>query len=278
MKKKLILLTMILVFVMVIPVSDRYKPCAISEDARSAGNPAVITVIDLNGDGIKTTHHSSGAYFDHDADRLAEQTGWVDPNDGILVLDVNHNGIIENGQEIFGHCISGKAQPDCGGLPLLKKYDQNGDGRIDAKDKVYNDLRVWLDYNGDGHCDPDELITLKKLNITAIWVEYKDIHQKDAYGNLLLRTGRYENADGSSGAVGDCLVRRDHTYRISNKWLNMPRKIDELPDSRGVGLQKSLHRAMKMDESGKLIQLVRMTLAEDDPATRTVLIEQVLFR
>ncbi len=269
---------MIIVFIAVILISWRGKNCAESELAPPGGNSAVITVIALNNDDIKTTHHRNGSYFDHDADGFAEQTGWVQENDGILVLDLNHNGIIENGREIFGHCISDKMQPDCGGLMLLNKYDKNSDGKIDQKDEIYSNLRVWLDFNGDGHCEPDELVTLETLKIMAIRLDYRELNQKDTSGNILIRVGQYESMDGSKGQIGDCLVQRDKTYAISSKWLYVPRKINELPDIRDISPMKTLHRAMLMDESGKLIQLVRMAVAEDDPATRTAIFEQLLFR
>lgn len=269
---------MIIVFVAIILLSWRGKNCAESEFVPPGSNPAAITVIALNSDDIKTTHHRNGAYFDHDADGFAEQTGWVLENDGILVLDLNHNGIIENGREIFGHCITDKMQINCGGLMLLNKYDKNSDGKIDPKDEIYSNLRVWLDFNGDGHCDPDELVTLEALKIKAIRLDYRELNQKDATGNILIRVGQYENMDGTTGQIGDCLVRRDKTYAISSKWLYVPRKINELPDISGVGPMKTLHRAMLTDESGKLIQLVRRAVAENDPATRTAIFEQLLFR
>ncbi|MHB1670212.1 hypothetical protein, partial [Thiomonas sp.] len=42
-------------------------------------------VLDLDGDGVETTAVNSGAYFDHAGDGFAEQTGWVSPDDGLLV-------------------------------------------------------------------------------------------------------------------------------------------------------------------------------------------------
>jgi hypothetical protein len=37
-------------------------------------------VLDLNGDGIETRSLQAGAFFDHDADGCAEQTGWIAPD------------------------------------------------------------------------------------------------------------------------------------------------------------------------------------------------------
>ena len=60
-------------------------------------------IIDLNNDGkLSTTTIDNGTYFDHQNDGFAETSAWVSPNDGILAIDKNNNGYIDNGNEIFG--------------------------------------------------------------------------------------------------------------------------------------------------------------------------------
>ena len=60
-------------------------------------------LIDLNGDGIKTTNVNEDLkFFDHENDGYAEMTSWADTNDGVLFYDKNNNGIIDNGSELFG--------------------------------------------------------------------------------------------------------------------------------------------------------------------------------
>lgn len=58
-------------------------------------------ILDLDGDGIQTTNVSGIAFFDHNGDGFAEQTGWVNPHDGLLVMDRNSNGIIDDDKELF---------------------------------------------------------------------------------------------------------------------------------------------------------------------------------
>jgi hypothetical protein len=60
-------------------------------------------ILDLNGDGIKTTSVSGGVCFDSNADGFAEETGWITPGDGLLCMDRNGNGIIDDGKELFGN-------------------------------------------------------------------------------------------------------------------------------------------------------------------------------
>ncbi|WP_296645077.1 hypothetical protein [Roseinatronobacter sp.] len=78
-------------------------------------------------------------------DGFAEATGWVAADDGLLVLDVNGNGRIDNGSELFGD-QTGHAH----GFLALAQHDDNGDGVIDEADTVYGQLRIWQDLNQDG--------------------------------------------------------------------------------------------------------------------------------
>ena len=60
-------------------------------------------IVDLDGDGVETTTVENGAYFDHDNNGFAEKTGWVGKDDGLLARDLNGNGQIDDGTELFGN-------------------------------------------------------------------------------------------------------------------------------------------------------------------------------
>jgi hypothetical protein len=60
-------------------------------------------IIDLDGDGVETVDVSqSRAFFDMDGDGFAERTSWVEADDGLLVLDRDGNGKIDDVTELFG--------------------------------------------------------------------------------------------------------------------------------------------------------------------------------
>ncbi|XPF95837.1 hypothetical protein ACM9HF_07450 [Colwellia sp. RE-S-Sl-9] len=59
-------------------------------------------LLDLDGDGIETVNIDIGVLFDHTADGLKQGTGWVAADDGLLVLDIDGNGAIDSGRELFG--------------------------------------------------------------------------------------------------------------------------------------------------------------------------------
>ncbi|MEW6620494.1 MAG: hypothetical protein AB1422_14355 [bacterium] len=84
---------------------------------------------------METTHVKDGAYFDHDGNGFAEQTGWAGTDDGILVRDINGNGAIDDGKELFGdQTLLGDGTRASNGFQALAELDDNLDGKIDAGD------------------------------------------------------------------------------------------------------------------------------------------------
>ncbi len=127
--------------------------------------------LDLDGDGIETSETNDGnrVMFDYDGDGVKTNTGWVNGDDGILVLDRNGNGVIDDGRELFGdNTIKKNGQKAKDGVDALKDYDSNGDGKFGKSDAVFNQVKVWRDINQDGVSQRDELFTLNQLNILSI--------------------------------------------------------------------------------------------------------------
>jgi hypothetical protein len=101
-------------------------------------------VLDLNGDGIQTLSIEDGVYFDHNSNFFAEKSGWINPGDALLSRDINNNGIIDNGSELFGDStLLTNGQKATNGFEALADLDSNGDGFIDLNDPVWNELRLW---------------------------------------------------------------------------------------------------------------------------------------
>lgn len=109
--------------------------------------------IDLNGDGITTISSTKGGlWFDHDANGFAEATGWVGADDGLLVMDRNGNGIIDDGRDLLGDsAILSNGEIASDGFEALATYDSNLDGKIDAADPIFAQLQVWQDVDSDGY-------------------------------------------------------------------------------------------------------------------------------
>lgn len=110
----------------------------LNENFETAETTRSPLAIDLNGDGvIGTTSVADGVYFDHENDGFAEKTGWISAEDGVLVRDLNGNGLIDNGTELFGNStILSNNETAANGFEALKELDSNGDGIFQTKIKL----------------------------------------------------------------------------------------------------------------------------------------------
>ncbi len=112
--------------------------------------------LDLDGDGIETLSADGSVLFDHNGDGVKQGTGWIAPDDGLLVLDRNGNGLIDNGSELFGdNTTLNNGQSAEHGFAALSDLDSNGDGQFDAEDAQFADVKVWRDLNTDGISQPE---------------------------------------------------------------------------------------------------------------------------
>jgi Ca2+-binding RTX toxin-like protein len=165
-------------------------------------------ILDLDGDGVETTRLSqSDVYFDIDGDFFREKTAWVEADDGILALDFNGNGVIDDISELFG----GVGEL---GLDQLAELDSNNDGVIDANDIRFDDLRVWQDFSQDGVSDDGELSTLAELGIVSLGLTGTP-QGEDGLGrqtpteNTILSEASFTRADGSTGTLAEVILQSD---------------------------------------------------------------------
>ncbi|MBI5568598.1 MAG: hypothetical protein HY914_01500 [Desulfomonile tiedjei] len=234
-------------------------------------------VLDLDGDGIETTGVKARAHFDHDANGFAEQTAWIQSDDGILVFDRNGDGIINNGWELFGdQTILRTGQKAANGFEALAEWDDNKDGKIDAADPAFSQLRVWQDVGEDGYSFPEELHTLDELGIKSISLASTIINVTDAQGNTQNRIGSFEWEDGTSGQIADYGFQHDTVNTIDTQRLPVPDGIAALPDLPGYGNMHDLQQAMVRDTSGQLRSLVEQFMSAPEISTRTSLMSAIL--
>ena len=162
-------------------------------------------VLDLDGDGIETTgSRDAVVLFDHDVDGVKTGTGWVKPDDGWLVLDRNGNGTIDSGRELFGvDTLKRNGQLATNGFDALKDLDANQDGKIDATDSVFANLRIWRDLNQDGISQANELTHLAANSITGIGVNASAVLTDLGNGNVQTAAGTFTRTNGTTGATGE---------------------------------------------------------------------------
>lgn len=95
--------------------------------------------------------------FDLDCDGNEDEISMLNSGSGFLALDLNDDGIINDGSELFG-TKSGNGFAD------LALYDSDGNGWIDEADEIFEKLKICcFDENGN-----QELYSLKGKNVGAI--------------------------------------------------------------------------------------------------------------
>jgi hypothetical protein len=127
-------------------------------------------------------------------------------DDGFLALDENRDGRIDPAWELLG----GIAGPPSG-LVALAAYEgfeseadfkaarnRTSDGVVDQRDFIYRRLIVWIDANGDGLSQEEELAALAALGVTRIFTVGRAVTgTSDAAGRIRSRADGFRRDSGS---------------------------------------------------------------------------------
>ena len=235
-------------------------------------------VVDMDGDGVETVTAEGGVYFDHDANGFKENSGWVGQDDGILVRDINGNGIIDNGTELFGNnSVLSSGEKAVNGFEALKDLDDNNDGIFDRNDKAWNEVKIWQDKNFNGLSDEGELLTLEQAGIAGINLDYDNQENVDENGNAHKQTGTFIKTDGTNGTITDVWFDTNPEDTVNDISVEITDDIKALPNVSGTGNVYDLHTAMALDKSGELQRLVEQFQAETDIDARNALLPEIIY-
>lgn len=242
-------------------------------------------VFDLDDSGtieLKSLANST-TYWDIDVDGFAEHSGWVTGGDGLLAIDTNEDGIINNNTELFGDS-TGYGN----GFAALASYDLNHDWLIDAEDAIYEDLIMWVDANENGLSEEAELYTLSDLDIISINLNATPVSQTNQ-GHAVTHTSTFTVDTGSgldARAVHDVWFQNDNVNTTYREDVEFDPAVLFLPSMRGYGNLPDLYIAMSMDNTGtgNLLDLVSDFAALDlddiftDDSTALDAVKDILFR
>lgn len=152
--------------------------------------------------------------FDLDSDGTRDQISKLKKGSGFLALDLNENGKIDNGNELFG-TQSGNGFMD------LSKYDDDGNGWIDENDKIFDKLRIWQknEYN-------DSLVTLGEVGIGAVFLgnaqttfSMKSV-ETNALNGELRSSGFFLFEDGRAGIISQIDLAIKGQEQTQSKQIN----------------------------------------------------------
>lgn len=131
------------------------------------------TPLVLSFDDAPVRFTQAAGFFDLAGLGASFASDWVSPDTPWLVRDLNHNGRIDDGSELFGSMTAlhngERAQH---GFHALAELDSNGDGRICASDPGYADLLLWRDSNQDRTSSESELTPLAVAGVSSLSLNY----------------------------------------------------------------------------------------------------------
>ena len=162
------------------------------------GDAAAVDPLVIHFDGSAAQLQDLRFAFDLDSDGQTDNVPLLAGNRGYLALDLNHNGRIDNGRELFG--------PGTGnGFAELAAYDSDGNGWIDEADPVFQQLQVWTP-SADGADGAGNLRTLADVGVGALSTHavatpFALRTADNASLGTVRSTSAYLREDGSVGTV-----------------------------------------------------------------------------
>jgi hypothetical protein len=152
-------------------------------------------VIDLGRDGFRFGGSDEAVLFDLLGDGVPEEIHWVlpDENDAFLFMDLEPNGIVDDGRELFGSGTRLILEEDAlalNGFLALAQFDLpelggNDNGVIDPADDVWSALHLWTDLDADGISTTDEVRDIDESGIRSLGIIPRQRNEIDGHGNGL---------------------------------------------------------------------------------------------
>lgn len=160
-----------------------------------AGNAVMKDPLVINFDAPSAMLSGNKFSFDIDCDGSPDQISRLMAGSGFLSIDLNNDGIINDGSELFG--------PESGdGFADLSLYDLDSNSWIDENDAVFDRLRIWTkDEYGN-----DTLFALGEKGIGAIYLGsagtvFSLRGENNSENGIVQKTGIFLHENGAAGSV-----------------------------------------------------------------------------
>ncbi len=255
----------------------------VAEFFRNAANVIIGSdpiVLDLDGDGIETIAADQGILFDHDDDGVKHGTGWVGKDDGLLVRDLNQNGNIDDGSELFGeNTLKSDGSKAQDGFDALADLDTNQDGKIDAEDEAFETLKIWQDHNQNALVDEGEISNLAD-QVDELDLNAKVIREDTAAG-IIAKESTFKNKAGDENALGSLDFDTNRFYRefttdFDHQFENQTEQFDSLPfNIKGSGAIRDLSQAVLINP--EIFAIIDKIENESNYLQKKEYIEQLVY-
>ncbi|MDR6539341.1 calcium-binding protein [Variovorax soli] len=227
------------------------------DTARAWRQPVDPLMLDLDGDGLELKRADGSILFDHNADTIKTGTGWIGADDGILVRDLDGNGSIDSGRELFGiDTLKRDGKSAANGFDALADLDSNADGQFTAADLAWNSVQVWRDLDQDGVSDAGELFGLDALGIRRIGVTGSATNATGGTqagttvnGSLIAQSASFtRDIDGVQvdRTVGAVDLESNPFYREFTVAVPLTEQAKALPQMQGSGRARDLDEAVSL--------------------------------
>lgn len=149
-------------------------------------------ILNFNGDYAELTDDKYE--FDLDMDGENELISYLSEQSAMLSLDKNHDGIINDGSELFGAATGN-------GFAELAQYDEDGNGYIDEADSIFSELTLW-----HKSLDGESLTGLMDNDVGAIYLGSQETPfalkgEQNQVNGQVKETGYYVAESGGVGTV-----------------------------------------------------------------------------
>ncbi|MFN3914239.1 MAG: hypothetical protein ACK4K3_04875 [Aquabacterium sp.] len=223
--------------------------------------------IDLDGDGVETVsiNTASPILFDHNGDGVKTATGWLKGDDAWLVRDLNGNGLVDSGAELFGVdtdiVVGGVNRKAANGFEALAALDENLDGVFDAADAEFSHVRLWRDLNSNGISDVGETSSLAGYGILSIGLQVQPVSVDLGGGNSISGKGVVTRLSGTS-EIDSVVVSVDSAANLNlaeNPFYATLQPVlisnlaSSLPDMQGSGMVRGLREAMSVGSASAVV-------------------------
>ncbi|MGH1348479.1 MAG: calcium-binding protein [Nannocystales bacterium] len=139
---------------------------------------------------------SPATTFDIDDLGACVTTDWPTTATPWLALDIDKDGTIDSGRELFGSGtrIDGSRRAR-NGFMALSPLDTDHNGRIDARDERFSELVLWSDDDGDKRGTLAEMEPLSVRSVLSIELDYAVRRSCDERGNCGVERSAFTYVD-----------------------------------------------------------------------------------